>query len=51
MNGWIIAAVAALVAVPFVWLGLRKRAFTSDLDPVSAQWLAEQKRATDDAAM
>jgi len=48
MGPWLYAIVALLLIVPLVWLALRGRPLTVDLDPVSAQWLAEHRRSRGD---
>ncbi len=50
MRDWLYVAGMVLVAIPLVWLAIRGRRLTADLDPVSPHWLAEQKRANEDDA-
>ncbi|HEY5618798.1 MAG TPA: hypothetical protein VIK60_12720 [Vicinamibacterales bacterium] len=48
MENWIYVAVAALLAIPLAWAALRSRGATFDIEPVSRQWLEEQKRIRDE---
>jgi heme O synthase-like polyprenyltransferase len=49
MQNWIYVAVAALLAIPLAWMALRSREATFDIEPVSRQWLEEQKRTRGEA--
>jgi hypothetical protein len=50
MQNWVYAGVAgaALLAIPLAWMVLRYRAMSFDIEPVSRNWLEEQKRAREE---
>ena len=50
MQNWVYAGVAgaALLAIPLAWMVLRYRAMSFDVEPVSRNWLEEQKRAREE---
>ena len=49
MSSWILLAVTVVIALPVIRLVWRRRSRSSDLDPVSTRWLADQKRIADEA--
>jgi hypothetical protein len=48
MTSWMLAAPLAITGLVVIWILFRARPHATDLNPVSAQWLADQKRAADD---
>jgi hypothetical protein len=48
MQHWIYVAGAALLAIALAWVALRFRGVTFDIEPVSRNWLMEQKRTRED---
>ena len=47
VQNWIYLAGAVLLVIPLVWVALRARRVTLDIEPVSQHWLAERKRITE----
>ena len=48
MQNWIFIAAGVSLVIPLGWVLLRSRGTTFDIEPVSSQWLQEQKRAHED---
>jgi hypothetical protein len=50
MWQWLCLGGALLLSLVFVWMVVRRRTVTYTLQPVSQQWLTDQKKLTDDAS-